>query len=142
MAIEKHTRDIGAFTYEVSTLDALKGRRAFVRLFNTMGNVLTGAETNEDLIANLMSKLTAADLDHFCDLFGAVTTVTGGDYGDKTPLLTGATFQSHFAGNYLDLAEWLAFCIEVNFGNFFSGVEGLMARVAPKLAATMEPKKE
>lgn len=133
MGIEKHTRQIGQFTYETATLDAIKGRRAFVRLFNTIGNVLSGADSTLDVASNVMSKLTAADLDHFCDLFGAVTTVTGGDYGDKTPLLVAQTFQNHFAGNYLDMAEWLAFCIEVNFGNFFDGIQGLIQRVAPNL---------
>lgn len=129
MALEQHTREIGSHTYTVTTLDAVKGRKAFVRLLNVMGPILKSASDVETLVANLASGLSPADMDHFCELFGGVTTVTGGEYGDKTPLLLPAAFGTHFAGNYLEMFEWLGFCFEANFGSFFKGVGNLIAKI-------------
>lgn len=131
--LEAQTRDIGKHTYTVTPLDAIKGRRAFVRLANAAAPVLSRASSPEDLVGTLLSALSEKDVDHFCDLFGLTSTVTGGDYGERTPLLTNNTFMNHFAGNYLDLLEWLAFCVEVNFGSFFTGIGALVDRIKPAL---------
>src|SRR3954463_14684634 len=113
MSLDTKSLTIGDYTYNVTTLDAIKGRKAFVRLANAIGPVFDNVREETDFVRNILTKLSAADVDHFCDLFGATTSVTGGVYEDKSPQLIGKTFMEHFAGNYLDMFEWLAFAVEV-----------------------------
>ena len=38
----------------------------------------------------------------------------------KMPRLDGV-FDEHFAGRYMEMVQWLAFCVQVNFQGFFKG---------------------
>jgi hypothetical protein len=117
---------IGAYTYTVTPLTAIPGRRAFVRLAKAVGPALgaaAGVKEGDDAgmfaaFAGLVAHLSEDDVDYFCDLFAANTTVK---MGDKEPSLADI-FDVHFAGRYLDMFRWLAFSVATNFGDFFAGL--------------------
>ena len=129
MGIQTREITIGDFTYEVKQLDAITGRKAFVRLCNILGPVFANAEQlqNENDAAALFgafaSSLKEADMDHFCEMFGARTEVTPLAGGGEPRTLVKLFFMEHFAGNYMEMLEWLAFCLQVNFESFFVGMQ-------------------
>jgi len=140
MAIEKRQLTVGDYTYEVTQLDAIKGRRTFVKLANAIGPAFKFANSPGALVGNLLTDMKPEDLDYFCDLFGEYSTVTGGEYGEKSPQLKGKVFMDHFAGNYLALTEWLVFSVQTNFSSFFGGITALMERLMPSAPAPEEAK--
>ena len=134
--ITPKTRLIGKNTYTVTPLSAIPGRRVFVRLAKVLGPaVAKGASVKGDdsqatieAFAGLMGALSEDDIDFFCDTFAASTTVR---LNGKEPDLAGI-FDLHFAGNYLEMFRWLAFCVEVNFGDFFAGLRRKVETAAPQ----------
>ena len=137
MTIETRRLEIAPYTYEVTQLDAVKGRSAFVRLSNLMGKVFATATTDKAVLGNMLMTLRDEDLTYFCDLFGELTTVTGGEHEDKTPYLKGMLFRTHFAGRYDLMTEWLVFCIQANFQSFFDRLPELMERLGQKSASKL-----
>lgn len=138
MGIQTRKLEIEPYTYSVTQLDALKGRKAFVKLANVLGPAFRLATSSQAVIGSLLSGLREEDLEHFCDIFAANTCVSGGEHGDKAPVLTKALFMTHFAGDYGAMFEWLVFCVETNFSSFFPSLE----RMAAKYAPAAEPVKE
>lgn len=128
----KHTLEIAPYTYEVTTCDAFKGRSAFVRLSNVLGAAFSTATTDRAIVGNLLMRLREEDLKYFCDLFGELTTVTGGEHEDKTPYLKGLLFGTHFAGRYDAMFDWLCFCIDANYSSFFENLPALMTKYGRK----------
>jgi hypothetical protein len=119
------------FTYKVTQFGAIVGRREFVKLANLLGPAFRLAGNVEAGLGNLLSNLDPAELDRICTLYAGQTRVTGGSFEDKTPLLKDV-FDTHFAGNYCDMFEWLVFCIVTNYSSFFSGIEALVKKYTPE----------
>lgn len=136
------TKQIGSYKYTVTQLDALKGRRAFTRLMRIAGPALgelAGAKTDiGSAIEKLVERLSEDDVDHFCDLFAKVTSVSGGDFENRSPQLD-TIFAKHFAGQYLELVQWLVFCFQVNFSGFFAGAASLASQAAQQERASTSP---
>lgn len=128
------TQTIGAYTYTVFPLTAIPGRRAFVRLAKALGPALGVAATVKEgdetgmvnAFARLMGALSEDDVDYFCDLFAQSTTVRMGK--DEPKLFD--IFDIHFAGRYMEMFRWLAFCVGVNYGDFFAGLRKAKAESA------------
>lgn len=121
--LETKTKEIGACSYSVQQLGALKGHQVLMRLLKCIGPALEGLEgkkLSEEVLAGMLAKVVSeldeGAVDYFCDAFAGSTTVLMPD--GKAPFLN-HVFDVHFAGKYLDLAKWLVFCMEVNFGDFF-----------------------
>lgn len=129
---ETRKETIGEYTYETTQLGALTGRKAFARIAKLAAPALAAAGDGDNPIAALAKAFGDEDVDYFCDVFAPTTTVTGGAYGSKQPQLSGV-FDLHFAGKYMDLTKWLLFCLEANFGSFFSelGLSPLAAKESP-----------
>ena len=133
MAFKTESKIIGGLEYKVSQLGAIKGRTAFLRLVKALGPVVgglvdpKGAPRQSLDLADMFGKLalTDADLTYFCDIFSEKTFVVK---GSQMPRLDNV-FDDHFAGRYLDMVQWLAFCVQVNFADFFGGA--LIAAVDP-----------
>ena len=68
-------------------------------------------------LGDLFTRLTLdeEDLTYFCDAFAEKTFVVQPD--GKMPRLDNV-FDAHFAGHYIDLVQWLAFAVRVNFADF------------------------
>lgn len=132
---KQESKRIGAHDYKVTQLDAVKGRRAFVRLAKFVGPAmvkLEGSGTPDERVGQaivaFLADLSEADLDYFCDTFAAVTEVSAGKYGAAAPQLD-SVFSVHFAGDYLSMTQWLVFCFKLNFSSFFAGAGALVAQV-------------
>jgi len=117
MALETKEKLIGKNTYKVTQLGAVTGRKVFAKLMGLVGPamaVAAGEGGVEKALASLFSGLDDANMDYFCDQFAPNTMVsTGGKLFKLSDI-----FDLHFAGNYGELASWLLFSLEVNFGDF------------------------
>lgn len=131
MGIEVKSKDIGKHTYKVEQFGAKAGGRMLVRLAKMLGGAVGGAiEAGDEVdvaaigktLTGFAENIAESDYDYLCDAFSAKTRVTGGVYGSKEPLLKDF-FDDHFAGNYVELGEWLYFCLEANYGSFLDVVE-------------------
>jgi hypothetical protein len=148
--IESHTRTIGRYAYTVTQLRAKQGNAVLVRLAKlagpTLGALFSGGEegAGEALervslgglgaaLREFAAGLTEADLDWLCTTFADCTTVEI-EPGSVKPLR--GIFDLHFAGAYLELFEWIAFCLEVNFADFFGA---LVARAKAAKAPRTTP---
>ena len=122
-------KKIGAHTYYVTQLNALVGRKALVRLAKFLGPALASAGKGNvtDALASVAENLSEVDVEYFCDLFAEKTVVTGGKYDEGEPDLH-LIFDEHFAGEYLEMVQWLAFAFQVNFASFFAGAARQMAK--------------
>jgi hypothetical protein len=135
-AFKQESARIGAHTYKVTQLDALKGRRAFTRLAKLLGPAfaqLQGEGTDDEKVAraltSLVDRMSEDDVDFFCDAFAELTEVSGGAYKKAAPQLD-TVFATHFAGNYLEMTRWLIFAMKVNFSSFFGGAGALLGQAA------------
>ena len=134
MGLEVKEKKIGRAVYRVEQLGTRKGRPAMVRLTKLlgpiMGKLLEGGDgksvTTSGLagaLTELSDRISTEDLDHFCELFGEKTELVLDD--GKRPVLLLPYQESWFAGHYGEMMQWLAFCAEVNFGDFFGAFKGL-----------------
>jgi len=139
MQLETKSKKIGQYDYRVTQLDALSGRKLFIRLAKIAGPALGEFDTKDaqKSIAAVLGKIAASlsdeDMDAFCDVLAKTTEVAGGEYNQRSPQLADV-FALHFAGKYLEMFQWLAFALEVNFGDFFSRALGSGALAAKQPA--------
>jgi hypothetical protein len=147
MSLKTAQKTINGREYTVTQLGAGVGRECLRRLMRIAGPALKSAATaggggSEALfsgLGDLFMGLSQEDLTYFCDTFGAFSTVRLDE--NREPKVK-AQFETLFAGNYWEMAEWLAFCVEVNFASFFAGaLEKMMSGVirAPGSAQTSPP---
>jgi len=122
----KVEKTIGDEVYSTWPMAAGKGREALLRLIGIVsplaGKAISGGSKLEafgSMLQALPSVLGADDVKYFCETFGPYSRVIKD--GKAIPLVL-ATQDEHFAGRYTEMTEWLAFCIEVNFGPFFRGL--------------------
>ncbi|MBS2020454.1 MAG: hypothetical protein JST00_46785 [Deltaproteobacteria bacterium] len=136
--LKQEEKIIGGYRYKVTQLDAVKGRRAFMRLMKVVGPAYSKGATSgiEGALEDLVSRLSEDDVDHFCDVFAKTTQVSGGDLTEGREPFLRDIFMFHFAGRYLEMVQWLVFCCEVNFASFFAQAASLLA--APAAAAKAE----
>lgn len=145
--LEARSKEINGSTYTVTQLPFTKARSILVLLTKRLGpglsRVMAGAvgaaaskgekslldgATLEDIAGGLSQ--IVADLDEqalvtLSDAFGPTTTVRLAD--GRTPFLVPETLNAHFTGRVLDYFMWLAFCIEVNYSDFFAALGPLLA---------------
>jgi hypothetical protein len=142
MATETKEKEINGCTYSTLTLGAVQGKRVLVRLTKMAGPALASiSDAQKDpsgALGKVLETLSEEDIDFLCTTFAARSSVTLPD--GKQPQLD-KVFDSHFAGDYMSLVEWLAFCVMANYADFFSGVMSRMAEAAAKAKATT-PKAE
>jgi hypothetical protein len=140
MFFAQEDKQIGPYTYKVTQLDAIQGIEVLTRFINIVGPALASADEKDagasvaKALAGLSTKLTADDVKYFVGKFSKLTSVSGGDLKVGHEPQLDAIFSAHFAGRYLDMFKWLAFCFEVNFRSFFSeggaSLGGLLGRLA------------
>lgn len=125
--LKQSEKVIGNNTYKVTALGAIKGRAVFIMLLRLFGATADGLKKDTLLSAlqDLAKNLTDADLTFLCDTFAKVTDVQLPD--GRSPRLADV-FDLHFSENYLEMFEWLAFCLEVNFSSFFRGLAERLAK--------------
>lgn len=127
--LRKQSRQIDGVTFDVGLLPVSAGRAVLVRLTHLFGGGLAAAVRSSGegkaevgalggAVSGLLERLNTEDLDWLCDQLATVTTVTHAD-GRRQPLTHDGVMDEVFAGRYMLLAQWLQFCVEVNYSDFF-----------------------
>lgn len=112
---------IGEYRYRVTQLDTLTGIDVAARLTTKFGSALRDGDPDNmfQAIGALAEKLTAEEIKYYVNIFAARTEVIMPD--GREPYLKDRLLV-HFAGKYGELIDWLRFCFEVNFRDFFAKV--------------------
>lgn len=146
MALKTESTEIetseGTKTFEVTQLTAIRSVRMLTRIGNLLGPALKEMKgAAPDLaqpdalkmlgaaaIGDLLSRLNENDVEKLLrDLFETVT-VEGAPVKSQLDML--------FAGNVAGMFKLAAFCLQVNFGDFFSALGGLVKQAKPASALT------
>lgn len=150
--LKTEKRAIGDHVYEVTQLDGWTGGVVMIRLGKILtpamqaaieifagggADAATQAATVIGGITSLLERLTEADWTYFVEVFGKTSEV---EISPGKSAKVSAVGSIHFAGNYMEMVEWLAFAIEVNYGGFTSGaVSKLTAFMAKSVKASPVP---
>lgn len=158
--LETRQKKIGEVEYQVRQLTAPVGRKLLVRLFKVLGPPLSAAFAGlpegeggavsigdlktralADAIMLLADTISEEELEHI------VTVLAESTQYSKEPdkwlsLKTDKDF--HWSGKFLNMFQWIAFCLEVNYADFLGGSESLAGfvsaikpeRVPPSLSQT------
>lgn len=112
-------RVIGGTTYKVRPLGHTLARKVFVRAAKAIGPAAAAAaEDPAKAVGALVENVTDSDLEWIADVFGKVTQYEG---PDGWPFLHKDARELRFGGGKLfEFFEWLAFCLEVNYADFFA----------------------
>jgi hypothetical protein len=119
--LETTTRTIGEDTYRVTPLQAIQGRKVLVKLLKALGPAAEAvADAQSGNVGALLAKLTAnleeSLVDELCEIFAGRTEF---QHGSKwIGLGEAGQFDLHFIKKYGQMAKWLAFCVEINYGSF------------------------
>jgi len=150
------TRTIGEHTYEVRHLPATPAYLMFLDLskmiapsmaagvasITSSGSVLQALESELDgdflmcAIEGLVDRLDSAQVQSVVQQLAQHTALV---VGDRKPELS-QQFELHFAGRLGEMFRWLAFAMEVNFGDFLHGFKD-RALAALRAAAAKEVSK-
>lgn len=134
---EPQEKTINGRTYRVTPLAAGQGLGLLTlitkHIARGLENVTSLAALTEQAgkaIADVAAHLDEAHVDRLCKTLAgsAVFEVEPGS-GKFVPL--SAHFDNHFAAAYGELAQFLAFALEANYGSFFAMAQGAMAARAP-----------
>lgn len=143
MALEKQSKTIGEFTYDVTSLGAKVGNRVLMKLAKSVGPAFLlaagGGAKGIDVgrASEAIREMNEDDFEWIVQQFATKTDVTLAD-GRSPSLGNPAMFDMHFAGLYAEELQWLEFCIEVNFGPFFLALKQ-KAAAATKQSAVATP---
>jgi len=147
-------RQIDGFEYEVKPLPTGIGTKLLLKFIKLAGPVLGEAlsgvgDLNAASAAGGAFRLLADtvkedDLEYFRTTLGSKTRILEPGSVDKNgePLwiaLTPAKQDTHFAGNYIVLFDWLRFAMEVNYGSFFAELMRRMSETASKKSDLKAP---
>jgi len=150
MSLKSESKVINGTTYEVTQLPYSLGHKLLLRLYKVLGPTIGKALSNspeledKDLgelnvreigpafstaVEQLAADLGEDDFDYVVDTLAEYSFLIG-DKGAKRQLKNEMEFR--FAGNYLELFQWLAFALRVNFLGFSNGqdlLSGVLARI-------------
>jgi hypothetical protein len=112
MALDQKTKQIGSYTYTVTQLGAKKGSHVALRLAKAIAPALAGHPLEA------LKSLSFEDLSFLQDTYAEFSTATGAD-GKVAILGRPEIFDAHFAGQYMEMYEWMLLCTELNFQSFF-----------------------
>jgi|SRR6185436_16957014 len=121
MSLTVETKTIGEHTYEVTQLGALVGRKVLFRLGKLLGPLMAGGD-NPAAVAGATASLQDADFDWLCDVFAGSTKLIQQSTNGPIKIALGGVFDSHFAGRYDAMIQWLGTCVQVNFASFLAGL--------------------
>jgi len=136
---------IDGHEYRIRQLGALEGRRLWLKLLRVLAGplkelALAGKFDEVTLttgIASVVENLDEATAEELYVAFGKNCELrVAGDQGERWPKLDGVVFDTHFAGRYLAMSQWLGECVVFNFAGFFDGTSlGKITALAQKAAA-------
>jgi len=134
MQFKTESKRFGSHVYTVTQLNAVTGRKALLRLMKIVGPAFEAGLRGGDAsgYVAVANALPESELEYFCDLLAAQTTVRGGEYAEESAPQLDKVFAMHFADDYFEMFQWLGFALEVNFASFFRGLVRKMLEDATK----------
>jgi hypothetical protein len=139
MATYTTKKQIGEHTYELQVFGSKEGQRVLLLLARFLGPALgTIAEKGMGSIGNALETFARTanpdDLEALTDAFTAKTvllreaTTTKGKQTVRINLSD--IYDQHFARKYVDLFQWLAWCVTENYSDFLGSkaVAGLIKK--------------
>lgn len=133
--IAEQNRTIGDVTFHVRQLPFTKARATLVLLSKKVapglgallesmprkGESLLDKDAGQlgDALSKLLDPLSDADLEHLAEVFGDATCFQRVGSTDR-PVLNKANRQALFTGRLVLFFQWLAYCVEVNYSDFFA----------------------
>ena len=128
---------IGGFTYEVTQLGAVEGKKLYVQVAKivlpAMGAALKGRDiksiTKDDLAGFAWDEVAKAlvtsldGIDPIIDSMMRSTDVYGEGFGPEGAPLA-RNFDDHFAARPMAMLQWLVFAVKANLADFFDGEMG------------------
>lgn len=138
--IETKSKKIGDVTYRVRQLKATSGRKILVRLLKVFGPALDAVDTKGGinigaLLGGALQGLDEETVDSLCDTFAQQTEFELAN-GNFVGLGEAGQFDLHFAGKYVEMTQWLVFCVQVNFADFLGVLSAAAKKSAPPATAT------
>lgn len=132
------TKVIGGILYEVTPLDAFEGLDLFEYTLKLLSPSAAGV-ADSAAVATALDQLATLGAGNALRAIGrslegrTLTTMYAAKfapltcYGDadagvegRRPRLNETSVREHFRGRIANMLEWLAFCMEVNYGDFFA----------------------
>lgn len=135
MGLDKQSKVVGEFSYEVTPLTTKLGNRVLLKLMKSVAPVMVaafGGIQGLTAVSGALSGLSEDDFEWVVAQFAASTDVTLQD--GRAPALK-TIFDLHFACRYMEELEWLEFAVEVNYGPFFQGLKRKAEEAAKAKAA-------
>ena len=135
MALPTCSKTINGREYETTLLDAVKGRAVFLRLAKVLGSGASAAgekipkgtwAASVAGMAGAIERLSEEDLTYFSDTFALASTVQV-DGGSRVSVRD--VYAVHFAGKIREMLEWLLFCFESNYADFFGEAKSQLAEI-------------
>ena len=149
MKLETREKMIGKRVYTLELSGFLDARKALVRLGNIVAPAIAAAALKDGAktvasdatvgqiigalsggISTLLARLSDDDFDYFTNLFAPRTRVKE---GDKEWSLAKKGVADHFDSvPMIEFYEWLAFCFEANFADFFADAAKRLSGALPQ----------
>lgn len=130
--LKSETREIGGRKLEVTQLGTGQGLKLFFKLGKLVGPSIAtlirqwqGKAISKQVVADamleLVEKLEWSDFQELVNVCAKSTSqVVTNERGETLRIELSKTIDTiAFAGDYLSLMKWLAFCLELNFASFF-----------------------
>ena len=112
---------INGRTYSVTPLSAVKGRSLLVKLGPTLAAGMAALASKDVTAATkIFETLDENLLTYVCDTLAPSTQVTVD--GRTDPLNKTGLQDQLFQANYLEMFQWILFCLEVNYSDFLRGL--------------------
>lgn len=146
--LKKESKDICDVKYTVTQLPYSIGHKLLLRLYKVIGPAVAEAFANApdlkdsaigDLplqkigpalgaaAGRLAQDLSESDFDYMVDTLAEYTLI---EVDGKTKKLSADEREFRFAGNYLELFQWIGFALRVNFLGFSNGRDVLTQALA------------
>lgn len=124
------TKTIKDRTYSCDVLPVRVSLEVLARFTNLAGDTLSAAALGDEdsgalvsAFGTMLKTVSADDVGFFCERFGSVSECEG------TSLSAAGARDRVFRGKLGNMFQWLRFCFEVNYSDFFEDVQSLTVDV-------------
>lgn len=125
--IENRSKEIDGITYVVSQIPARRANKLQRKLAAIIAPAATMfaeryADSPSRAVSFLVEKMDETTFEHIRNELSQVSTADG------IPLADGQQFDAHFTGKLATQLQWMAFALEVQFGNFTDALSGAIEK--------------
>lgn len=141
MSRATQAREIDGVTYVVTQLGGEDGLVTLARLTKILGPAMASADDGMIGAAfAAVSKLDPLELLPIVRVFAPSTKIHKPIQSSGAKAIeVSLDVDSHFAGKVGSLLSWLAFCVEVNYADFFGEIAGKLGAATEAMRAAVSP---